>query len=79
MKNGKIVDSEGTTKWYKDDKLHDEDDPAYENHEMRIKAWFLNGIQYKEEEFKEWVAKNNLMKKLENNLAEKSTEKKVKI
>ena len=79
MKNGKIIDSDGTTKWYKDDELHREDGPAYENHEMRIKAWFLNGVQYKEEEFNQWIAKKQFNEKLENKLEEKPTNRKMKI
>ena len=42
MKNGLIIEDDGTTGWYKDDKLHREDGPAvvYSNGD---KVWALNG------------------------------------
>lgn len=79
MKNGKHVKSDGTIEWYKDDLLHREDGPAYQNYEMRIKAWFLNGVQHNQEEFNEWLAKKELNDKLINNLEEKPVVKKNKI
>ena len=47
MKNGLIIDSLGTKRWYKDDKLHRDDGPAIE-WPNGSKEWYLNGKQVSE-------------------------------
>jgi len=48
MKNGLIVDEDGTEKYYKDNKLHREDGPAviYKN---GTEEWWLNNVEYPED------------------------------
>jgi hypothetical protein len=48
MKQGKIVDEEGTTRYYKDDQLHrDSDLPAIE-YASRGRIWYQNGLKHRD-------------------------------
>ena len=44
------VDGYGNRHWYLNDELHREDGPAIEDADG-YKAWYLNGVEYTEEEF----------------------------
>ena len=77
MKSGRYVDLEGNEIWYLNGLLHREDGPAYET-VSGIKQWFTNGIQITEEEFKHWIMKNKLHKKL-SQLPKKPITKREKI
>ena len=48
MKNGLIVDKDGTKRWYLNDKLHREDGPAIECADG-TKFWYLNGECHRED------------------------------
>lgn len=45
-KNGKVTDSFGTIRWYKDGELHREDGPSYID-ENGTKVWWLNGERHR--------------------------------
>ena len=47
-----IAENNGNKVWYKNCKLHREDGPACE-YSNGSKFWFLNGIEYSEQEFNE--------------------------
>ena len=70
--------ADGTKVWYLNGKLHRENGPAIEFPDGS-KSWFLNGSQYSESEFKHWLEKKNLNKRLQHTLEEKPSVKKVKI
>ena len=75
----------GTTKWYLNGKRHREDGPAAQYTHFISQAmqgsnlWFLDDIQYTEEEFNEWLAKKKLNEKLQQKLEEKPAIQRVKI
>ena len=48
MKNGLVIQEDGTKEWYKDDKLHREDGPAIE-FPNGDKFWYINGKQHRED------------------------------
>ena len=50
-----IVYNNGTKVWNLDNKLHREDGPALE-YFYGFKNWFLNGVEYTEEEFNKKMA-----------------------
>lgn len=77
MKNGKFKINERIV-WWKDDLIHREDGPAIE-YEDGSKKWFLNGVEYTEEEFNQWLAKQELNKKFNSIFAPRHKEKKNKI
>ena len=49
------VYEDGTKEWNLDNELHREDGPALE-YFYGIKNWFLNGVEYTEEEFNKKMA-----------------------
>lgn len=71
---------DGEKSWFLNDKLHREDGPAYEGSYINIPdKWYLNGVQYTEEEFNQWLVKKNLNEKLHENLSHKAKIKRSKI
>lgn len=46
MKNGLIIETDGTKRWYKDDKLHRADGPAAEFADG-VKCWYLDGKRHR--------------------------------
>ena len=48
MRQGLIVDVDGTKRWYKDDKLHREDGPAIEK-TTGDKSWWFNDKLHRED------------------------------
>ena len=74
FKNGRYVDKNGDICWYKEGLFYRENGPTIERDDGS-KEWFLNGIEYTEEEYKKY----QLNKKLNQTLEEKQSEKKVKI
>lgn len=66
-------------KWYKNDLLHREDGPALTWTGYTHYEFYLNGIEYTEEEFNHWLAKKQLNEKLQTTLQEKLSVKKSKI
>jgi hypothetical protein len=48
MKNGLIIEDDGTKCWYVDDQLHREDGPALEK-PKNYRAWFKNGKLHRED------------------------------
>ena len=73
-----VIWDSGHKEWYQNGVLHREDGPAFEG-KNGTQTWYLKGVQYTEEEFKNWESKRFLNEKLQNNLAEKSAVKKMKI
>ena len=79
VKNGRYVEEDKQRVcWYKDGLLHRLDGPAVE-YTNGGKEWFINGVQYTEQEFNQWLEKKHLNEKLHQTLDEKSQEKIVKI
>ena len=68
--------------WYKHDKRHREDGPAFKTtdngNNMRYE-WWLEGIQYTEEEFNVYLEKKKLKKSLNEELNINNTQSKMKI
>ncbi len=48
MKNGKYIDQYGTQRWWKDDKLHREDEPAI-IYPSGTKFWFINDKRHRKD------------------------------
>ena len=48
MKNGLVVEPNGVQRWYKDDKLHSEDDLPAVIYTDGILVWFQNGVKHRE-------------------------------
>jgi hypothetical protein len=53
----------GTKEWFNNGKLHREDGPAIDYNS--IKQWYLNGIEYSEQEWEQEVAKIKLKRILD--------------
>ena len=64
--------------WIKNGKPHREDGPAIE-YASGKKEWWVNGVEYTEEEFNQWLEKKLLNENLLATLEEKPSVKKVKI
>lgn len=47
------VNDNDREEWFRDGKRHCEDGPAVINHKTGYKEWWLNGVQYSEEEWKD--------------------------
>lgn len=77
VKNGKYEEN-GVITYYKNGLLHCEDGPAEEWNEGYM-YWYLNGVEYTEEEFNQWLIKKELNEKLQSTLKLKPKEKKKKI
>ncbi|WP_440080519.1 hypothetical protein [Ralstonia pseudosolanacearum] len=74
--SGPLPDLTCTEHW-KEDKLHREDGPAVEWSDRENQwrnQWWIEGVQYSEEEFNAWVAKKDLNEQLQSDLKEKSPE-----
>ena len=52
MKNGLIVDDDGTSRWYRNDYYHRLEGPAiiYKVEVIEIERWYLNGVFQCEED-----------------------------
>lgn len=48
MRQGKIIDGEGTERWFKDGLLHREDGPAVIK-KNGYKAWYKDGLRHRED------------------------------
>lgn len=46
--NGKVTDSFGTIRWYKDGELHRDDGPAVDRYDG-VKIWYINGKPHRED------------------------------
>ena len=57
----------GNKFWYINGKRHREDGPAIEGHNGKG-LFYLNGVKYSKKEFQQWIAKNELNKKLQTTL-----------
>lgn len=78
MRNGIYEDIDGNITWWKDGKLHNESSPAMTFYDGN-KYWYLNGVEYTEEEFNQWLEKKNLNEKLQVTFEPKYKEKKNKV
>ena len=78
FKNGRYVDKNGDICWYKEGLFYRENGPTIERDDGS-KEWFLNGIEYTEEQFNQWLAKKELNERLHQTLEEKPSLKKPKI
>ncbi len=78
LRNGYYKSNVGAIFCYKEDILHCEDGPALITQDGS-RFWFLDGIEYTEEEFNHWLSKKELNKKLQYTLTEKEPIKKIKI
>lgn len=78
LENGNFVDDNGNllngkinwkifTCWFKQGLLHNENGPAIQYPDYR-KDWYLNGIEYSEEEFNNYLEKKKLNVSLQSSL-----------
>ena len=72
------ISSNGSITHWKNGSEHREDGPAVE-YTNGGKEWFINGVQYTEEEFNRWLEKYQLNKKLQHTLEVKPLGNKLKI
>ena len=64
--------------WLKNGKYHREDGPAFD-FVNGTKSWYLDGVQYTEEQFNQWLAKKELNENFHHTPEEKPSVRKVKI
>jgi hypothetical protein len=77
--NGPAIEwFEGASAWYVHGALHRENGPAIVK-KNGMQEWWINGSQLTEEEFNQWLAKEQLNKNLHNNLVPKQKTRLVKI
>lgn len=80
--NGPAIEYGPHKEWYKHDKRHRLDGPALEtmnDKENIIYEWWIEGIQYTEEEFNNYLEKKKLKKSLNEELNIRDSKLKVKI
>lgn len=77
IKNGRCVNDNGIF-WYKNNLLHREDGPAIEDR-YGNKMWFVEDIQYSEEEFHLYRERKLMNDLLQSTLSEKKSYHKAKI
>lgn len=76
-----VIHTDGSTRWYVNGKKHRDDGPAIERGNMsnRSNRWFLDDVEYTEEEFKIYLVKKKLNEALQTELISESIKSKVKI
>jgi hypothetical protein len=62
--DGPAVEYNGDKWWYINDKLHREDGPAIE-YNNGLKSWYLNGINYTEDQYHQELIKLKLKRLVE--------------
>lgn len=70
--------ADGDKVWYVHGKLHRENGPAYESEEEG-NEWWIENIQYSEEEFNNYLEKKKLNESLQNDLNHKNIKSQVKL
>ena len=73
-----IDDANGSKQWWKKGKRHRIDGPAVE-WPNGSKEWFLNGIEYTEKEFQQWLDNKHLNERIQTPPKRKITQKRAKI
>ena len=72
-KDGPAIESLEGKYWLQNGKYHREDGPAIEEYANGHKMWFVQGVEYSEEEFHIYKEKKNLNESLQNYLNEKDS------